>query len=73
MHSVELIVMIVIGGLGSVYGGVIGAAIVVILPQMLTVARDYEQLIFGLMLISIAFVMRQGLLPTIASALGIRR
>lgn len=73
MHSVELIVMIVIGGLGSVYGGVIGAAIVVILPQALTVAKDYEQLVFGLMLISIAFVMRQGLLPTIAAALGVRR
>ena len=73
MHSVELIVMIVIGGLGSVYGGIIGAAIVVILPQLLTAAKDYEQLIFGLMLISIAFVMRQGLLPTIAGALGVRR
>ncbi len=73
MHSVELIVMIVIGGLGSVYGSVIGAAIVVILPQVLTVAKDYEQLIFGLMLMSIAFVMRQGLLPTIAGALGVRR
>jgi branched-chain amino acid transport system permease protein len=66
-------VMIVIGGLGSVYGGVIGAGVVVILPQVLTVAKDYEQLIFGLMLISIAFVMRQGLLPTIAGVLGVRR
>lgn len=73
LHSVELVVMIVIGGLGSVYGGVIGAAIVVILPQVLTVAKDYEQLVFGLMLVLIAFVMRQGLVPTLAGAFGVRR
>ena len=73
MHSVELIVMIVIGGLGSVYGGIIGAAIVVVLPQVLTVAKDYEQLVFGLMLIAIAFFMRQGLLPALAGVVGIRR
>lgn len=73
MHSVEFVVMIVIGGLGSVYGGVIGAAIVVVLPQLLTAAKDYEQLTFGLMLMLIAFVMRRGLLPTISGALGVRQ
>lgn len=73
MHSIEFIVMIVIGGLGSVYGGVIGAAIVVVLPQVLTVAKDYEQLIFGLMLMTLAFVMRRGVLPSLAGALGMRR
>lgn len=73
MHSVELVVMIVIGGLGSVYGGVVGAAIVVILPQLLTAAKDYEQLVFGLMLMLIAFVLRRGLVPTIAGAFGARQ
>jgi branched-chain amino acid transport system permease protein len=73
MHSVEFVVMIVIGGLGSVYGGVAGAAIVVVLPQLLAAARDYEQLVFGLMLMAIAFVMRRGLVPTLAGAIGGRR
>jgi branched-chain amino acid transport system permease protein len=73
MHSVELIVMIVIGGLGSVYGGVIGAVIVTVLPHVLTAAKDYDQLLFGVALMAIAFSMRQGLVPTIAAALGARR
>jgi branched-chain amino acid transport system permease protein len=73
MHSVEFIVMIVIGGLGSVYGGIVGAAIVVVLPQILTSAKDYEQLIFGLMLMTIAFAMRKGVVPTLADAIGARR
>lgn len=73
MHSVEFIVMIVIGGLGSVYGGIVGAAIVVILPQILTSAKDYEQLIFGLMLMTIAFALRKGVVPTLAAAFGTRR
>jgi branched-chain amino acid transport system permease protein len=73
MHSVELIVMIVIGGLGSVYGGIAGAAIVVILPQLLTVVQDYEQLLFGLLLMSVAFFMRKGIVPTLAGVIGGRR
>ena len=73
LHSVELIVMIVIGGLGSVYGGIVGAAIVVLLPQVLTVMQDYEQLLFGLLLMGLAFVMRGGIVPTLAAAFGGRR
>lgn len=67
LHSVELVVMIVLGGLGSVYGSIVGAAIMVALPQLLTAVKDYEQLVFGLILIVVVFVMRQGVVPTLAA------
>jgi branched-chain amino acid transport system permease protein len=73
LHSVEFVVMIVVGGLGSVYGGIVGAAIVVMLPQLLTALKDYEQLAFGLLLIVVVCFMRRGIVPSLAAAIGARR
>lgn len=73
LHSVEFVVMIVIGGLGSVYGGIVGAAIVVMLPQFLTQLKDYEQLAFGLLLIAVVCFMRRGIVPTLARTMGGRQ
>lgn len=74
LHSVEFVVMIVVGGLGSVYGGVVGAAVIVILPQVLTVLKDYEHLVFGLLLVLVAYTLHRGLVPSLAGALaGSRR
>jgi branched-chain amino acid transport system permease protein len=67
LHSVEFVVMIVMGGLGSVYGSVVGAALVVALPQVLTVMKQYEHLVFGLTLMVVAYALRQGIVPTLAS------
>ena len=67
LKSVELIVMIVIGGLGSVFGAVVGALIITILPQVLTGFHDYEQLAFGVLLMVVAVGLRKGIVPTIAA------
>lgn len=40
MASVELLVLVVVGGLGSLHGAVLGAAFVVMLPQLIIVVRD---------------------------------
>jgi branched-chain amino acid transport system permease protein len=37
LHSVEIVTMVVVGGLGSVAGSIVGAAVLVTLPQVLTV------------------------------------
>lgn len=67
MHSVQLVVMIVVGGLGSVFGGVLGAAILVTLPQLLVSFKDYENLVLGLILIAIPFGLRQGVIPALVA------
>ncbi len=66
LHSVELVLMIVLGGLGSVYGSVIGAAVIVALPQFLTGLQDYQHLVFGLLLIAVTALLRRGVVPTLA-------
>ncbi|MCC6250377.1 MAG: branched-chain amino acid ABC transporter permease [Rubrivivax sp.] len=40
MSSVELLVLVVVGGLGSLHGAVLGAAFVVMLPQFIVLVRE---------------------------------
>lgn len=67
LHSVELVTMVVVGGLGSVIGSVVGAAVLVTLPQVLTVFRDYEHLLLGLAIMLAMIFLRDGIVPSLAS------
>lgn len=60
--SIELLVMVIIGGLGSLHGAVFGTAFVILLPQAIIAAKDYlppaiqnqtglEPALYGLMII----------------------
>jgi len=64
--------MVVLGGLGSVVGSIVGAAVLVTLPQVLTVFQEYEHLLLGFIIIVAMIFMRDGIVPT-ASRLLARR
>lgn len=66
IHSVELVTMVVLGGLGSVAGAIVGAAVLVTLPQALTVFQEYENLMLGLVIIVAMIFMRDGIVPTVS-------
>ncbi len=66
LHSVELVIMVVFGGMASVWGAVIGAAALTLLPQFLTVFEDYEMMVFGAVLIVTMIFMPRGIVPTLA-------
>ncbi len=62
LQSLELLVLVVVGGIGSLHGAVFGAMFVLALPQALAIMKDYlphaiaeqpgfEPLIFGLILV----------------------
>ncbi|WP_420413664.1 branched-chain amino acid ABC transporter permease [Roseibium sp.] len=67
MHSVEMVTMAVLGGVGSVLGATFGAAILTLLPQVLTVFHDYEHLVLGLVMILVMIFLPLGLLPSLAA------
>lgn len=73
LQSIEFVTMAVIGGVGSVLGGVVGAAVLVVLPQVLTFFHEYEQLILGVIIVSMLVFMPEGLVPTILARLRGRR
>jgi branched-chain amino acid transport system permease protein len=66
LRSIEFVVMAVLGGLGSVLGSVVGAAILVILPQMLTVFHEYEHVMLGSIMIVLMIFLPTGLVPVLA-------
>ncbi|MCE8511467.1 branched-chain amino acid ABC transporter permease [Ruegeria pomeroyi] len=45
--SIELLMMIVIGGLGSIHGAFFGAIVIGFLPQFLSIAKEYVGAVFG--------------------------
>jgi branched-chain amino acid transport system permease protein len=58
--SVDFVVMIIVGGLGSVPGSIIGAAVVTLLHDGLATFQNYRPLIFGALLIACMLFMPGG-------------
>ncbi len=62
LKSIEVIAMVVLGGMGSVTGSVLAAAILTLLPEVLRPVKDYRMVIYSLMLIVLMITRPQGLL-----------
>ena len=60
--SINILSLIIIGGLGSIYGSFLGAAILTLLPEFLRVFHDFDVIIYGLMLILMTMFMPGGLI-----------
>lgn len=73
LRSIELVAMVVLGGMGSVAGSLVGAALLVVLPQTLTALHDYEHMVLGLVVMAVMIFLRAGIVPTLAGALAARR
>lgn len=65
MHSIELVAMVIIGGLGSVFGAVVGAAFLIVLPQALTSLQEYEQAVLGFLIMAFMIFLPDGIVPTL--------
>jgi branched-chain amino acid transport system permease protein len=63
--SVDLIVINAVGGVHSVLGPLLGAILVVPLPELLRDARQYQLLIYGVCLMVFLIFIRQGLVSLI--------
>jgi branched-chain amino acid transport system permease protein len=61
LQSIELITIVILGGVGFLHGAVLGAAFLIVLPQLISIAKDYlpndvggsglQSVVFGLVLI----------------------
>jgi branched-chain amino acid transport system permease protein len=72
-HSVELATMVVLGGMASTFGVVLGAALLTVLPQLLGGLHGYESMLFGLILMLTMIFLPRGIVPTLALKLRRRR
>jgi branched-chain amino acid transport system permease protein len=62
IESVNILAMVIIGGMGNLLGVLLGAAIIVALPEIFREFQLYRLLIFGLMLMVLMIFRPQGLL-----------
>lgn len=69
-HSIEIITMVIVGGMGSIFGSVLGAALLTALPQVLATFEGWETVLFGLVLIACMIFLPRGIMPTLAARLA---
>jgi branched-chain amino acid transport system permease protein len=69
-HSIELVTMVVFGGMASTAGAIVGAAVLTVLPQVLTVFKEYEMVVFGALLMATMIFLPRGIVPTLQARLS---
>lgn len=62
LRSIDFIMMVVLGGLGSITGSILAAILLTILPEALRVAVELRMIIYAILLILIMRVRPQGIL-----------
>ena len=60
--SIDFVIMVVIGGLGSLWGSLAGAAFVTLLPNVLGTLDAWRDIIHGLIVVLVLTLLPQGLL-----------
>jgi len=59
--SIRIVTMVVIGGMASIWGSVLGASLLTFLPDWLSVFSEYEMVVYGLILMLVMIFLPQGL------------
>lgn len=61
LRSVEIVAMVILGGMGSTLGVVLAAIILTVLPELLRDIQQYRMIIYALLLIIMMILRPQGL------------
>jgi branched-chain amino acid transport system permease protein len=59
--SIEILIMVVVGGLGSLPGAVIGAIVIVLMPEFLRSSGEWRLILFGALVVVLMGVSRGGI------------
>ncbi|MFA0765277.1 MAG: hypothetical protein BDTLLHRC_000230 [Candidatus Fervidibacter sp.] len=62
MKSIEAVVMVIVGGMGSLTGSVMAASVLTVLPETLRSIGEYRMVLYALLLIALMLTRPQGLL-----------
>jgi ABC-type branched-subunit amino acid transport system ATPase component/ABC-type branched-subunit amino acid transport system permease subunit len=68
--TIPLLMMVVLGGLGSFWGAIAGAIILVQIPEWLASLQSQEQLVYGGILLGVILLFPKGVLPSLRDAVG---
>lgn len=67
MQSVELVIIVVLGGMASIYGSVFGAVIMGVLPQVLAGYEGWDSVAFGFIMAAAMIFLPRGVVPSLTA------
>lgn len=70
--SLDLVIMVVVGGMGSIWGTLFGVGLITILPHLLDFFETYMDIIHGLILVVILLFLPQGFVTGLVDLIKIR-
>ncbi|HKV45964.1 MAG TPA: branched-chain amino acid ABC transporter permease [bacterium] len=62
--SINVLVLIILGGIGSLWGVIVGAFVLVGLPELLREFGEFRFLVYGAVLVAMMLVRPEGLVPS---------
>ncbi|MDD4311982.1 MAG: branched-chain amino acid ABC transporter permease [Eubacteriales bacterium] len=62
MKSIEILVMVVLGGMGSMVGSVLSATVLTAVPELLRAFSEYRMILYSLLLITVMIFKPSGLM-----------
>jgi branched-chain amino acid transport system permease protein len=70
LTSINILVMLFLGGTGTIFGPVLGAVFLKLLPEVTYQFQDYEMLLNGVILIVVLLFLPRGLYGVVTAAGG---
>lgn len=71
--SILILVFVVLGGLGNIWGSIIAAALLTVLPELLRAVNDYRMLIYAILLIVMMIFNNSGIKERLMEKRAARR
>jgi branched-chain amino acid transport system permease protein len=71
--SLQLVTMVLVGGMGSLWGSIFGTLLLTLLPELLHGVKEYNILVYGLVLTTVLVFFPQGFFPGMIHAWEKRR
>ena len=70
--SVDFVIMVVVGGMGSIWGTLFGTGLITLLPEWIAALENYKDIVHGLILVLILLFMPHGLVTGIVEMVRTR-
>lgn len=70
--STDMVIMVVIGGMGSIWGSIFGAGLITMLPEWMDLFETYKDFVHGGILVLVLMFLPQGLVSGIIDMLRVR-
>ena len=70
--STDMVIMVVVGGMGSIWGSLFGAGLMTVLPEWLDIFETYKDIIYGGILVLVLMFLPQGLVTGLVENIKVR-